>query len=229
MPRWGLNHALHHAPYCFYLANSRLSSRAPSWRGGGQSRHCVRNTSAGTGVTNAELCEAVANHREGLGRRSLWRRDQAVNVKVGGVPFRCRPMTPSALVKGKPPVAMSDNLTHGQAPIGCDRTTRRLERNRKFVDSPLEGNGFELSVPRCPADSVGAFIRRRVGSSSRRNCSIGFAEADHCSDDTAAPTVDRPQTRTKSRNRYLSRAELKVPIHSPPAKSQQQTRFRSPA
>jgi len=20
MPRWGLNHALHHAPYCFYLA-----------------------------------------------------------------------------------------------------------------------------------------------------------------------------------------------------------------
>ena len=156
MPRWGLNHALHHAPYCFYLANSRLSSRAPSRRGGGQSRHCVRNTSAGTGVTNAELCEAVANHREGLGRRSLWRRDQAVNVKVGGVPFRRRPMTPSALVKGKPPVAMSDNLTHGQAPIGCDRTTRRLERNRKFVDSPLEGNGFELSVPRCAytADSA---------------------------------------------------------------------------
>jgi hypothetical protein len=25
---------------------------------------------------------------------------------------------------------------------------RRLERNRKFVDSPLEGNGFEPSVPR---------------------------------------------------------------------------------
>jgi hypothetical protein len=66
MPRWGLNHALHHAPYCFYLANSRLSSRAPSWRGGGQSRHCGRNTSAGTGVTNAELCEAVANIERGL-------------------------------------------------------------------------------------------------------------------------------------------------------------------
>ena len=54
----------------------------------------------------------------------------------------------------------------------------RANRNRKFVDSPLEGNGFELSVPRCPADSVGAFIRRQVGSSSRRNRSIGFAEAD---------------------------------------------------
>jgi hypothetical protein len=25
---------------------------------------------------------------------------------------------------------------------------RRLERNRKFVDSPLEGDGFELPVPR---------------------------------------------------------------------------------
>jgi len=24
---------------------------------------------------------------------------------------------------------------------------RRLERNRKFVDSPLEGDGFELPVP----------------------------------------------------------------------------------
>src|SRR6516164_8295584 len=84
-------------------------------------------------------------------------------------------------------------------------------------DSPLEGNGFELSVPRCPADSAGAFIRRRVGSSIRRNRSIGFAEADNCPDDTAAPTVDRPQTQTKPRHRYLSRAELKVRIHSPPA------------
>ena len=25
---------------------------------------------------------------------------------------------------------------------------RRLERNRKFADSPLEGDGFELLVPR---------------------------------------------------------------------------------
>jgi hypothetical protein len=29
--------------------------------------------------------------------------------------------------------------------------------------------------------------------SRRRNSSIGFAEADNCADDTAAPTVDRPQ------------------------------------
>jgi hypothetical protein len=31
------------------------------------------------------------------------------------------------------------------------------------------------------------------GSSSRRNSSIGLPRADDCSDDTAAPTVDRPQ------------------------------------
>jgi len=93
------------------------------------------------------------------------------------------------------------------------------EAGFELVVSPVEGNGFELSVPRCPADSAGAFMRRRVGSLSRRNRSIAFAEADDCSDDTAAPTVDRPQTRTKPRIRYLSRAELKVRIHSPPAAS----------
>jgi len=33
--------------------------------------------------------------------------------------------------------------------VAPSRTTgRRLERNRKFVDSPLEGDGFELLVPR---------------------------------------------------------------------------------
>jgi len=58
------------------------------------------------------------------------------------------------------------------------------------------------------------------------NRSIGFAEADDCRDDTAAPTVDRPQTRTKPRNRYLSRAELKVRIHSPPADSPSLSGFR---
>ena len=68
---------------------------------------------------------------------------------------------------------------------------------------------------RCPADSVGDFIRRRVGSSIRRNRSIGFAEADNCPDDTAAPTVDRPQTRTKPRNRYLSRASCGTESSNP--------------
>jgi hypothetical protein len=31
---------------------------------------------------------------------------------------------------------------------------RRLERNRKFVDSPVEGNGFEPLVPRREKKSV---------------------------------------------------------------------------
>src|SRR6516164_7029269 len=42
-----------------------------------------------------------------------------------------------------------------------------LNRNRKFVDSPLEGDGFEPSVPRSPVSSVGAACRScRRGSGS---------------------------------------------------------------
>jgi len=45
------------------------------------------------------------------------------------------------------------------------------------VDSPLEGNGFEILVPRClaTANSVGAFISASGCSVSRRNSSIGLA------------------------------------------------------
>jgi hypothetical protein len=43
---------------------------------------------------------------------------------------------------------------------------RRLERNRKFVDSPLEGNGFELPVP-----------RRRNGGPLTRDAEIGETAA----------------------------------------------------
>jgi len=38
---------------------------------------------------------------------------------------------------------------HGWTPAARRINGRRLERNRKFVDSPLEGDGFELLVPRC--------------------------------------------------------------------------------
>ena len=43
-----------------------------------------------------------------------------------------------------------------------DERPGNRERNRKFADSSLEGNGFENSVPRCLATaiSLGAFIRR---------------------------------------------------------------------
>jgi hypothetical protein len=47
---------------------------------------------------------------------------------------------------------------------------RRLERNRKFVDSPLEGTGFELSVPRLDRQPFRDFVRvgadRPVGAAS---------------------------------------------------------------
>jgi len=80
-----------------------------------------------------------------------------------------------------------------------------MDSNFQFRDAP----------PTAWAPSLGGEWAPRAAE----NRSIGFAEADDCRDDTVAPTVDRPQTRTKPRNRYLSRAELKVRIHSPPAKS----------
>jgi hypothetical protein len=50
-------------------------------------------------------------------------------------------------------------------------------RNRKFVDSLLEENGFENSVPRCPAitNSAGALISAvSDGSLNHRSSSIGL-------------------------------------------------------
>src|SRR6516162_2560171 len=50
-----------------------------------------------------------------------------------------------------------------------------LGKTRRAVPEPKVR---KLSVPRCPAESAGAFIRRRVRSSSRRNLSIDLAETD---------------------------------------------------
>jgi hypothetical protein len=50
------------------------------------------------------------------------------------------------------------------------------ERDRGFADSPLEGNGFELSVPRCLATAQRGRLHAAVNdnSSRRRNSSIGL-------------------------------------------------------
>jgi hypothetical protein len=42
----------------------------------------------------------------------------------------------------------------------------RANRNRKLVDSPLEGNGFELQVPRCTliTNSAALVALTRCGS-----------------------------------------------------------------
>jgi hypothetical protein len=62
---------------------------------------------------------------------------------------------------------------------------RRLERNRKFVDSPLEGDGFEPSVPRrnklcvAPATNVPGRddpLRRRLGRTCDRTKAHAAAE-----------------------------------------------------
>src|SRR5262249_35822570 len=56
----------------------------------------------------------------------------------------------------------------------------RSPRYRSSPDSPLEGKGFEISVPRCPAtaNSAGAFISAGGWRLlKRRNCSIGLPRA----------------------------------------------------
>jgi len=82
-------------------------------------------------------------------------------------------------------------------------------RNRWFADSPLEGNGFEISVPRwlATANSVGAFISvgewRLVEPPKQL---FRFAEADDRSGDSAASTIDRPQPdRSLETAAYLAR------------------------
>jgi hypothetical protein len=44
--------------------------------------------------------------------------------------------------------------------VGSDDYCLQLPRCQSFLDSPLERNGFEISVPRClaTANSMGAFI-----------------------------------------------------------------------
>src|SRR5215510_2878760 len=82
-------------------------------------------------------------------------------------------------------------------------------RDRKFADSSLEGNGFEISVPRCraTANSVGAFISAdewRLLEPPK--LLYRFAEADDRSGDSAAPTVGRPQhDRSLDTAAYLAR------------------------
>src|SRR5215472_13012762 len=64
------------------------------------------------------------------------------------------------------------------------------------LDSSLEENGFEISVPRyfATANSVGAFISAGQWRFLEPPKQLyRFAEADDPSGDSAAPTVDRPQ------------------------------------
>ena len=97
-------------------------------------------------------------------------------------------------------------------------------RNQKFADSPVEGDGFELPVPRCarPADSaVLAVSPDSVVSSSSWNGplhSIGCQGRQLLGCHRRAYGRSAP-SRTKPENCCLSGAELKVRIHLPPAVS----------
>ena len=137
-------------------------------------------------------------------------RDKPTDWRAMESPARlCRPGRQASLAhpRGKPGFSTLSS--------GCGRET----------DCPLEGNGFELSVPRWLA-TAGAFFSAVSDGSSSRNSLCQFAEVDDCSDDTTAGRS--APTRTAPRNRCLSRAELKVRIHFPPAESLQTFRPDGP-
>jgi hypothetical protein len=90
-------------------------------------------------------------------------------------------------------------------------------------DSPLEGNGFELSVPRWLA-TAGAFFSAVSDGSSSRNSLCQFAEADDCSDDTTARSID-PNSDGASKSLPISRGtESSNPLPS----SEESANSRSP-
>jgi len=120
-------------------------------------------------------------------------------------------------------------LCRPRRPNTCAKSPLLRRRRGEILqdtDSPLEGNGFEILVPRClaTANSVGAFISASGCSVSRRNSSIGLARPT-----TARVIPPRrlsigPNRRPKPQNRCLSGAELKFRIHFPPPESPLQTR-----
>ena len=73
---------------------------------------------------------------------------------------------------------------------------------RRETDCLLEENGFENSVPRCLATAISAGLHSTT-------------EADDCSDDTATPTVDRPQLgRSLETAAYLVRHDADIVLLS---------------
>ena len=94
-----------------------------------------------------------------------------------------------------------------------ERKTRSrppAHRPRFVADPPLEGNGFEISVPRClaTANSVDAFNSAgewRLLEPPKQL--YRFSEApDRSGDSAAAPTIDPPQPdRSHEAAAYLAR------------------------
>jgi hypothetical protein len=84
-------------------------------------------------------------------------------------------------------------------------------------DSPLEGNGFELPVPRAMQQALRAII-------------AGFGCKPPSLDYLRLPSVDITESGPERNlgTEALSRAEPEVRIHFPPAVSQERTRRTTP-
>jgi len=82
--------------------------------------------------------------------RCSWLAARAVDWLVHGSRHRRNPRVSSSLLGGRMRVSSCDPATRPIRPRPSYRTLNQhhLKRNRKFVDSPLEGGGFEPSVPR---------------------------------------------------------------------------------
>jgi hypothetical protein len=80
-----------------------------------------------------------------------------------------------------------------ESDTSLDTSPRPIRRSRRVrTDSPLEGNGFENSVPRClaTANRVGAFISASEWRLLERQKQLyRLAEADDRSGDSTAPTL----------------------------------------
>jgi hypothetical protein len=81
-----------------------------------------------------------------------------------------------------------------------DRTIeqpRHLQRNRKFVDSPLEGDGFEPSVPRSRVAGRGQAARNQI---FRRTTSVeAYVRRNKAADRLVRRAPDQPSRNLPSR------------------------------
>jgi hypothetical protein len=98
---------------------------------------------------------------------------------------------PAAIGKAKDfPLSSCGELKHATARTCKDGGA--LE-SQFASDSPLEGDGFEISVPQCLATADGGHLHSGLtGSSSPRKQLYPFAETDNHSDDSAALTSNDP-------------------------------------
>ena len=95
---------------------------------------------------------------------------------------------------------------------------RRFKRNRKFVDSPLEGTGFELWVPRETGLGSGLKVARSARDRPRISSCRGLSR---CDSRLKGPRFERSAPHAGWVP--VAGAELNVRIHSAPPASQRRT------